>query len=277
LVPEPGRSIVPDQDGGSPHLDVRKAHPARVYDCWLGGQDNFAADREVAAQTAAIYPGIIRGVQAQRACLAALVKYLAAEQGICQFLDIGTGLPTANNTHEVAQRAVPTSRVVYVDNDPVVLAHARALLRSTPEGETAYVEADLRDTADIVAGAARILDFSQPVGVILFGILQLIPDGDHPHASVRRILAAVPSGSYLGVVHPASDIHADRVAAMTNRYNRLVDRPATLRSHTEISRFFDGTELIEPGLVQVHRWQPGAVAPDPGADLAAYCGLGRKP
>jgi hypothetical protein len=190
---------------------------------------------------------------------------------------VGTGLPTANNTHEVAQRAAPTSRVVYVDNDPVVLAHARALLRSAPEGKTAYVDADLRDTAEIIDGAARILDFTQPVGVILVGILPLIPDGDHPHASVRRMLAAVPSGSYLGVAHPASDIHADRVAEMTNRYNRLVDRPATLRSHAEISRFFDGTELIEPGLVQVHRWQPGSLAPDPGADLAAYCGLGRKP
>src|SRR5215469_3407122 len=173
-----------------PDVDPMVAHQARIYDYWLGGKDNFAADREAAEQAVAAYPPILRAVRAQRAFLACAVRYLAGQAGVRQFLDIGTGLPTASNTHEVAQAAAPQARVVYVDNDPMVLAHARALLTSTPQGATAYLDADLRDPDKILAGAAELLDFRQPVAILLIGILQLIPDGDDPHAIAARLTAA---------------------------------------------------------------------------------------
>jgi hypothetical protein len=253
------------------------AHQARIYDYWLGGKDNFAADREAAEEAVAAYPPILRAVRAQRAFLARAVRYLAGEAGIRQFLDIGTGLPTASNTHEVAQSAAPDARVVYVDNDPMVLAHARALLTSTPQGATAYLDADLRDPDKILAGAADLLDFSRPVAVLLIGILQLIHDGDDPHAIVARLTAALPSGSWLAIYHPASDIDQDRVAEAVRRVNARSAGTTTLRSHAEITRFFDGMALLEPGLVQVHQWQPGVAAPGDMYQIAAYAGLARVP
>jgi hypothetical protein len=271
------------QDGRAEHaqdsavLDITVAHQARIYDYWLGGKDNFAADREAAGQAAAAYPPILRAVRAQRAFLARAVRHLAEQAGIRQFLDIGTGLPTASNTHEVAQAAAPQARVVYVDNDPMVLAHARALLTSTPQGATAYLDADLRDPGKIVAGAADLLDFCRPVAILLVGILQLIPDSDGPHAIVARLAGAVPAGSWLAVYHPASDIDQQRVAEAVRRVNARSATPTTLRSHAQIARFFDGLRLVEPGLVQVHRWQPGSAAPDDGDQIAAYAGLACKP
>jgi hypothetical protein len=258
-------------------VDPTVAHQARIYDYWLGGKDNFAADREAAEQAVAAYPPILRAVRAQRAFLASAVRYLAEEAGVRQFLDIGTGLPTASNTHEVAQAAAPEARVVYVDNDPMVLAHARALLTSTAEGATAYLDADLRDPDEILAGAAGLLDFRRPVALLLIGILQLIPETDDPHAIVARLTAALPPGSGLAVYHPASDIDQDRVTEAVRRVNARSAGATTLRSHAEIARFFDGLDLIEPGLVQVHRWQPGSAAPDFGDQIAAYAGLARKP
>jgi trans-aconitate methyltransferase len=252
------------------------AHVARVYDYLLGGKDNFAVDREAAEQAIAAYPAILRGVRAQRAFLARAVRYLAEQAGIRQFLDIGTGLPTANNTHEVAQAAAPDARIVYVDNDPMVLAYARALLTSTSEGATAYLDADLRDPDAVLAGAADLLDFRQPVAVLLIGILQLIPDGDDPHAIVARLIEAVPPGSWLAVYHPASDIDQDRVAEAVRRVNARSAGTTTLRTHAEIARFFGGLRLLEPGLVQVQRWQPGSAAPDDGEQIAAYAALARK-
>ena len=257
-------------------IDTTVAHQARIYDYWLDGKDNFAVDREAAEQAIAAYPAILRGVRAQRAFLARAVRYLAEEAGIRQFLDIGTGIPTANNTHEVAQAAAKDARVVYVDNDPMVLAHARALLTGVPEDSTAYLDADLREPDKILARAAELLDFRRPVAVLLIGILQLIPDAADPHAIVARLVEAVPPGSWLAVYHPASDIDQDRVAEAVRRVNARTAGTTTLRTHAEIARFLDGLQLAEPGLVQVHRWQPGSAVADDGEQIAAYAGLARK-
>ena len=257
-------------------IDTSVAHQSRIYDYWLGGKDNFAVDREAAEQAIAAYPPIVRGVRAQRAFLARAVRYLAGLEGILQFLDIGTGLPTANNTHEVAQAAAPAARVVYVDNDPMVLTHARALLTSTPQGATSYLDADLREPDKILAAAADLLDFSQPVAVLLIGILQLIPDADEPHAIVARLVEAVPRGSWLAVYHPAGDIDQDRVGEAVRRVNARSAGTTTLRSYDQVARFFDGLQLIEPGLVQVQRWRPGLAAPADGEQIAAYAGLACK-
>ena len=260
-----------------PPYDTTVAHPARVYNYWLGGKDNFEADREVGEQTKAAYPDIVSGVRAQRAFLASAVRYLVTQRGVRQFLDIGTGLPVAENTHEVAQSLAPESRVVYVDNDPMVLAHARALLTSEPEGACAYLDADIRDTANVLRAASGLLEFGQPIAVMLIGILHLIPDADDPAGIVGRLVGALPPGSWLAVAHPASDVARDKVATMTDRYNQRVTTAATLRTHAEISAFFAGTEVLPPGVVQYHQWHPGEPARDAEGEVAAYCGLGRKP
>ena len=266
-----------DLTEASPPYDTTVAHPARVYNYWLGGKDNFEADREVGEQTKAAYPDIVSGVRAQRAFLASAVRYLVTRAGVRQFLDIGTGLPAADNTHEVAQSLAPESRIVYADNDPMVLAHARALLASTPEGACAYLDADLRDTGKVLRAASGLLDFSQPVAVMLIGILHLIPDADDPAGIVARLIGALPSGSWLAIAHPASDVASDKVAAMTDRYNKRVTATATLRTHAEIAGFFAGTDLLSPGVVQYHQWNPGEPAREAEGEVAAYCGLGRKP
>jgi hypothetical protein len=243
-------------------IDTSVAHPARVYDYWLGGKDNFAADREAAERVLAVTPGLRFRVRANRAFLARAVRYLAAEAGIRQFLDIGTGIPSANNTHEVAQAAAPESRVVYVDNDPIVLSHARALLASNSAGATAYIDGDLRDTQAILDAATRTLDFSQPVALMLLGILHLVSDAEDPCAIVARLLAAVPSGSYLAISHPASDTHPGQAEAQ-RRYNERVSTPQKMRTHGEVCRFFDGLSLVPPGVVYVHTWRP-----DPSNDVS---------
>jgi trans-aconitate methyltransferase len=258
-------------------IDTSKAHQARIYDYWLGGKDNFAIDREAAQQALAAYPGLRRGVRAQRAFLARVVEYLAGQAGIRQFLDIGTGIPTANNTHEVAQSVTPEARIVYVDNDPMVLAHARALLTSAPLGATSYLDADLRDTETILSAAADLLDFREPVALLLVGILQLIPDEDNPREIVARLVEAIPSGSWLAVFHPASDILADQIGEAARRVSARSAGTTTLRSRAEVAHFFDGLDLMDPGLVQVHRWQPGSAVPDDGEQVAGYAGLARKP
>ena len=258
-------------------IDTSKAHQARVYDYWLGGKDNYEVDREAAEQALAVYPGLRRGVRAQRAFLGNAVRYLANTAGVRQFLDIGTGIPTANNTHEVAHAVDPDARIVYVDNDPVVLAHARALLTGTRPGTTSYLHADLRDIETILDQAAALLDFRQPVAVLLIGVLQLIPDRDDPRAIVARLMGAVPSGSWLAVFHPASDILADKIGEAARRVNARSANAVTLRSRSQVEQFFDGTELTDPGLVQVHRWRPGPAAPDIDDEVAGYAGLARKP
>jgi S-adenosyl methyltransferase len=268
-------SPAPEQAQSQADVDTGVAHIARVYNYWLGGKDHFTADREAAEVVIASYPTVLTSVRAQREFLGRAVSYLAREAGVRQFLDIGTGLPSASNTHEVAQQAAPQSRIVYVDNDPIVLAHARALLASSPQGATAYLDADLRDTGTILTEAASLLDFDEPVAVMLIGILHCIPDSDDPVGIVNRLLAAVPPGSYLVIAHPAGDIHARQIGTAANQLNQMMAEPVTLRTHAGVARFFDGLDLIEPGLVQLHRWR--AVPADPGVELANYGGVARKP
>jgi S-adenosyl methyltransferase len=255
-------------------LDPSVAHVARVYDYWLGGKDNFAADREAAELAIAANPGIRASARANRAFLARSVRYLAAECGIRQFLDIGTGLPTAANTHEIAQAVAPECRVVYVDNDPVVLLHARSRLASDPAGAVAYVEADLRDTGRILIEAARTLDISQPVAVLLLLILHLIPDSDDPCRIVGELMAATAPGSFLVLTHVAADIDAEAMAAMARCLNRLVAQKGTTRTKAEVTAFFQGLALAEPGVVQPQRWRPGR--PVSRANVPAWCGVARK-
>jgi hypothetical protein len=267
-------------DSGDPgpdrRLDVTVAHIARVYNYWLGGKDHFAADRDAGAATIAVYPGIQQSARANRAFLARTVRHLAQAEGIRQFLDIGTGLPTANNTHEVAQAAAPDSRVVYVDNDPLVLAHARALLTSSAEGATAYLDADLRDTGNILEQAAETLDFTQPVAIMLIAILHYIPDLGQARDIVARLLAAVSPGSFLVVSHAGRDLFPEEIAAFEENLNQhLPGDQHTARTRDQVESFFEHTTLLTPGVVRVSEWRPasGADAPLP---TTLWGGVGRK-
>jgi hypothetical protein len=279
MASEGARAAVGD---GSPELqeapafDTSVAHVARVYNYWLGGKDNFAADRAAAEQAMAAFPEIAQSARSNRAFLRRAVEYLAGEAGIRQFLDIGTGVPSADNTHEVAQRVAPDSRIVYVDNDPVVLTHARALLTSSKEGVTDYIEADLRNADVILEAAAATLDFSQPVAIMLMAILQHLSDDDDPYGVVARLLSAVPAGSYLALSHPASDIEAEKMAAMAARLNQMMAEKVTFRGRSEVAGFFDGLELVEPGIVNAPQWRP-ASEEDASRPAALWCGVARKP
>ena len=279
-----GSPPVPDRGDGAGartrevplDLDTSVAHVARVYDYWLGGKDNFAADRAAGEQAIQAYPDIVYSVRANRAFLARTVRYLAGEAGIRQFLDIGTGIPTANNTHEVAQDVAPGSNVVYVDNDPVVLTHARALLVSGEQGHTNYIDADLRDTGRILAEAAQTLDFSRPVAIMLMAILQHIDEAEDPYAIVDSLLAAVPPGSYLAISHPAADIETEAMAQMAERLNKLMAEKVTFRNRQQVARFFEGLELVEPGMVRVQEWRPASEI-EAKSPAALWGGVGRKP
>ncbi len=257
-------------------FDISVAHPARVYDYWLGGKDHFEPDRIAAEEVIAVRPTIIRDIRANREFLGRAVRFLAGEAGVRQFLDIGTGIPSANNTHEVAQSVAPDSRIVYVDNDPIVLAHARALLTSTPQGACAYLDADLKDTGKILAEAARTLDFSQPVAVLFVGVLHLVSREDGPHRIMGEMLDATVPGSFLALTQPAKDVNADQVAEGARRYNERVKVPQTRRTYEETLSFFDGMEVIPPGLVQCHRWRPAPGAVGLDENVSAYGGVARK-
>ena len=258
-------------------IDVRRAHSARVYDYLLGGKDNFAADREAAEEAIAASPGIVADARANRAFLARVVRFLARDRGVRQFLDIGTGLPSSPNTHEVAQSAGPGARVVYVDNDPIVVAHARAMMVSGPDGICDHVDADLRDPAVVLKAAGRTLDLGRPVALLVLLTLHLIPDADGPEEVVRSLLAGLAEGSYLVVSHPASDIRPDEVADVSRRMNqRLTGPKATVRDRDQVARFFQGLELLEPGLTEPQQWRPHPADPAP-SDVAIWCGTARKP
>jgi len=273
---EDGReSTPPPGHDATMSIDTSVAHVARVYDYWLGGKDNFAADRRAGEQAIQAYPDIVYSVRANRAFLARTVRYLAAEAGIRQFLDIGTGIPTANNTHEVAQSVAPGSNVVYVDNDPVVLTHARALLVSGDQGHTNYIDADLRDTGRILAEAALTLDFSQPVAIMLMAILQHIDEAEDPNAIVSSLLAAVPPGSYLTISHPAADLAAQQMAQMAERLNKLMAEKVTFRTRAQVAPFFEGLAMVEPGLVRVQEWRPDTEM-EAKSPAALWGGMGRK-
>ena len=271
-----GRAGTP---GGARSLpfDTSVAHQARMYDYVLGGKDNYAADRVAVEAWLKADPGVAASCRANRAFLGRAVRYLAQEAGVRQFLDIGTGIPTAGNTHEVAQAVAPESRVVYVDYDPVVLAHARALLISSEAGATEYIDADLRDTGTILTRAAGLLDFSQPVAVTLLAILHAIPDSDDPYAIVARIMDAVPSGSYLAISHAGSDL-LDRQTLDSVRgiVTQMVHLEPGFRSREQVRRFFDGLGLVEPGLVRAEDWRHGPAADGAGTSTF-WCALGRKP
>ena len=257
-------------------FNARVAHPARVYDYWLGGKDNFEADRIAGEETIAAYPAIRTSARANRAFLARTVRYLAAEEGIRQFLDIGTGLPTASNTHEVAQSVAPASRIVYVDNDPLVLSHARALLTSTREGATAYLDADLRDPDQILAQAAQTLDFTKPVAIMLVAVMHFIPEFDDAQQIVARLLDAAPPGSFLVLSHAASDIAAEEMAEMVRRLNEQLPEKTTLRNRVEVTALFDAIELVEPGVVRVPDWRPDTEL-EATSPAALWGGVARKP
>src|SRR5215831_15087685 len=263
-----------------PEIDTTKPQAARMYDYYLGGKDNFAADRETAQALMKIVPTIRAAARENRAFLGRAVRYLVAEAGIRQFLDIGTGLPSANNVHEVAQDVEPSCRIVYVDNDPLVLAHARALLTSSAEGKTAYIEADLRDPEKILQHPVtrQTLDFTKPVALMLVAVLHFLRDADGPRQIVETLLGALPSGSYLVASHATPEYYPDRGAAAARLYNER-GVPFQFRLADEFAGVaFQGLEMVDPGLVPVSEWRPDSDAPIPlAAEIAWDGGVARKP
>ncbi|MDR0345292.1 MAG: SAM-dependent methyltransferase [Nocardiopsaceae bacterium] len=268
-----------DDGSGSPGdgagLDTSVANVARVYDYLLGGKDNYEADREAAVRAMAVFPGIAATVRANRAFLGRAVRYLAGEAGIRQFLDIGPGLPTSGSTHEIAQSIAPECRIVYVDNDPVVIAHARALLTSSPEGETAYLRADLRETGKILAAAGQTLDFTQPVAIMLVAVLHFIP-GAEAYEIAAKLAAATAAGSFLTISHVAKDIEAETMGEVIGQANQLVDQQTTPRTRDEVTRFFEGLDLVGPGVVALDEWRPDSEL-TAATRAAGWCGVaGRR-
>jgi hypothetical protein len=255
------------------------AHSARIYDYILGGKDNFEADRMAAEAAIARNPNMAVGMRANRAVMRRMTAYLAGEAGISQFLDIGTGLPTSPNMHEIAQRIAPESRVVYVDNDPIVLAHARALLISTAEGACAYIDADARDPERILADPklGGTIDLSRPVALMLFGIMHFLPDSDDPQTIVARFMEALPVGSYLAIQHPTADFYPPGIGAQSAY--RGAGIPFQYRSKDEFARFLGGLELVDPGITPMSEWRPEIEpGPQPGpSEAGAYAALARKP
>lgn len=257
-----------------PEIDATVPHSARVWNYWLGGKDNYPVDRAAGDQYREIFPQIVDVARAFRHFLARTIWFLAGEAEIRQFLDVGTGLPTVDNTHEVAQRVAPESHIVYVDNDPLVLAHARALLTSAPEGATDYVDADMRDPGAIIRAASATLDFDRPVALMLMGVLGHVADYDEARTIVSRLLDALPSGSYLALADSISVGEAHLEAH--EKYKDSGAVPYNLRPAEEVAGFFDGLELVEPGLVSIPRWRPEPQPFGPPAEMATLGAVGRK-
>ena len=258
-------------------MDIRRPHSARVWNYWLGGKDNYEVDREIGDQVAEVFPGIVEVARDQRRFLGRAVSHLAKDAGIRQFLDIGTGLPTADNTHEVAQRAAPAAHVVYIDNDPLVLTHARALLKSTPEGAAHYIEADVREPARILEQTAGLLAFTRPIALMMLGIMGHVADDAEAVAIVRQLVGALPSGSHL-VLTDGLDTDPAGVESM-RQYNATGAVPYTLRGPEQIAAFFEDLELLGPGLVPLNRWRPDLIGSPDGSinALPSLCGVARKP
>ncbi|MFD9637676.1 SAM-dependent methyltransferase [Streptomyces violascens] len=256
-------------------INTAQPHTARIWNYWLGGKDNYPVDREVGDQIRSLHPGIGDYALADRLFLGRAVRHLVADRGVRQFLDVGTGLPTADNTHEVAQRIAPDARIVYVDNDPLVLAHARALLTSTPEGRTDYLDADLRDTATILEHAAKTLDLSKPVALMLLGVVIFIPDEGEALRLVRELMKELAPGSYLVLSHTITSPAMPDVDAAVAFWNEHGTPKLTQRTPEQVARFFDGLDLLEPGVVSCSRWRPeaGDTLPD---EVAMYGGVGHK-
>ncbi|MFA1550785.1 SAM-dependent methyltransferase [Actinomadura chokoriensis] len=261
-------------DGVPADIDTSVPHSARIWNYWLGGKDNYPVDREVGAQVAEVFPGIVLAARTSRMFLGRAVRFLAAEAGVRQFLDVGTGLPTVDNTHEVAQRAAPDARIVYVDNDPLVLAHAHALLTSTAEGATCYIEADLHDPGAILARASEHLDFGRPAALILNGIMGHVADDEEARGIIGGLLDALPPGSYLSL---SDGTDTDPASVEAHRqYNESGAIPYNLRSPERIAAFFKGLEAVPPGLVTFTEWRP---EPSPWDEekVPGLCGVARKP
>ncbi|QGV78228.1 SAM-dependent methyltransferase [Streptomyces ficellus] len=248
------------------------AHNARVWNYWLGGKDNYPVDREVGDQVVSLYPGIGEVARADRAFLGRAVAYLAGEAGVRQFLDIGTGLPTADNTHEVAQRIAPDARVVYVDNDPIVLTHARALLTGSAEGVTEYVDADAHQPERILDAVRPVLDLGRPVAVMMLGILNFVLDTDEARSIVRTLMAAMPSGSHLVLTHPTLELGGGGNAEAMEFWNRNATPPITARGRAEFASFLDGLEVLEPGIVSCASWRCATAV-----EVAQFGAVARKP
>ncbi|MGH3588435.1 MAG: SAM-dependent methyltransferase [Pseudonocardia sp.] len=257
-------------------VDTTVPQAARFWDYLLGGKDNYAVDREVGAQVLAIFPELMDAVRADRGFLRRAVTHLVGDAGVRQLLDIGTGLPTVDHTHQVAQAIAPESRVVYVDNDPMVLAHARALLVSSTEGATRYLHADLREWEGILRDAAGTLDLDEPVALMLLGVLNFVPDDAQAHAIVAGLVDALPSGSYLALSHPTEEVHADAQAASVEFFNASGAPPIRTRSRAELARFFDGLELLDPGVVSCSLWRPDPVEVGWPVEVTQFCGVARK-
>jgi hypothetical protein len=265
----------PDSTTGSA-IDITVPHSARIWNYWLGGKDNYEADRLAGDEYVRVYPGIVDIARAGRAFLARAIRYLTGEAGVRQFLDVGTGLPTVDNTHGLAQRDAPESRVVYVDNDPLVLAHARALLTSTPEGATAYIDADMCDPEAILARAAATLDFAKPIALMLIGVIGHIVDDDEAQSIVQRLLAGLPSGSFLALFDGLDSI-SEEMSEAQQGYNDTDEASYKLRGPEQIARFFDGLEFVEPGLVRSAQWRPDSTRLGTGSEVPMLAGVGRKP
>ncbi|MEU4156377.1 SAM-dependent methyltransferase [Actinoplanes sp. NPDC026670] len=260
-----------------PQVDTTVPHSARVWNYLLGGTDNFAVDREAAEYAVALMPELVLSARANRQFLGRAVRFLAGEARIHQFLDVGTGLPTADNTHEVAQAVAPEARIVYADNDPLVLIHARKLLTSTPQGATTYLEADVRDPQTILRTAAGTLDFTQPIAVVLSGILNFVIDDAEAHAVVTRFVEAVPSGSHLLISHPTTVVNGPAVEESMRQWNESGAAPIRTRTVEEISAFFDGLEILDPGVVTCTAWRPDPHNPGITDVVSEFVAVGRKP
>lgn len=259
-----------------PKLDISVSHPARVWNYWLGGKDNYPVDREVGERCVEIFPGMVDIARAERAFLVRAVTHLVEREGVRQLLDIGTGLPAPNNTHEVAQSIAPETRIVYVDNDPLVLLHAQALLVGTPEGVTDYIEADLRDPDTIIRHAREKLDFSQPVALLILGVLGLITETAGAYTIVDRLVDALPSGSFLVICDGTNVGDSEAYEESNDFWNEVGSAEYQLRSSDEIARFFDGLELLEPGVVSVPLWRPNTAEIGVVKELDLFGGVGRK-
>jgi hypothetical protein len=278
-VPDSPDGPADSSEAPSSGLRLEIPHSARMYDYYLGGKTNYPADREAAEQVLALAPSARISARQNRAFVHRAVRFLAEEAGIDQFLDIGTGIPTPPNLHEVAQAVTPAARVLYVDNDPIVLAHARALLTSSPEGRTAYLEADLRRPGDILSNpmVTDVLDLSRPVALSLVAVLQFFPDAAGPSAIVRELVDALPAGSHLVISHGTSDVLPEISRRSSDVYNRR-GIPLQLRSRAEVGALVPaGMELVEPGVVLLHRWRPEAAAGLPAdSDVSGYGLIARK-
>ncbi|MET9731143.1 SAM-dependent methyltransferase [Streptomyces sp. NPDC006458] len=257
-------------------INTSQPHTARIWNYWLGGKDNYEVDRAAGDQIRQLHPGIGEYARADRLFLGRAVRHLVADQGIRQFLDIGTGLPTADNTHEVAQRIAPESRIVYVDNDPLVLAHARALLTSTEEGQTDYLDEDLRNVDAILEHASRTLDFSRPVALILLGVVIFIGEDEDPYGLVKRLTDALPSGSHLVLSHTITSPSMPDVDEAVKFWNEHGTPKLTQRTPEAVTRFFDGLDLLEPGVVSCSRWRPEHAAGAEPEEVAMFGGVARK-